>query len=182
MHHAMESGWCVDCGMRRGVDGRCANCDPWWTHPMLQHGGMAVGLAIIGTIVMITVGKAKERDFEEAARNGSSRSGTHQQQRWSPAGNYGSDTPLPGFGGSGYGLPTSSSSVSIYAPPQVSAPVQMAGGAHRMSDEERALADLSALRGAVYEANTAARTRLEWVTDWERRNHIGRRQDFNMSQ
>jgi hypothetical protein len=142
---------------------------------------MAVVLAVIGTIVMITVGKAKERDFEEAARNGSSRGGVRQAQRWSPAGSFGSDVPLPGFGGSSIGLPTSSPSVSIYAPPQVSAPVQMAG-AYRMSDEERALADLSALRGAVYEANTAARTRLEWVTDWERRNHIGRRQDFNISQ
>lgn len=179
MHHAMESGWCVDCGMRRGADGRCANCDPWWTHPMLQHGGMAVLLAVIGTIVMITLGKAKERDFEEAARSGGSGSVSRPRQGWSPAGGSNENSALPGFGGS---FPSSSAPVSIYAPPQVSAPVQMAVGGYRMSDEERALADLSALRGAVYDANTAARTRLEFVNAWERRNNIGRRQDYSVSQ
>lgn len=179
MHPTLESGWCVDCGMRRGADGRCANCDPWWTHPMLQHGGMAVLLAVIGTIVMITLGKAKERDFEEAARNGGTGSLSRPKQSWSPVGGSDQNAPLPGFGAS---LPSTSPTVSIYAPPQVSAPVQMAGGGYRMSDEERALADLSALRGAVYDANTAARARLELVTAWERRNHIGRRQDYSVSQ
>ncbi len=179
MHHAMESGWCVDCGMRRGADGRCANCDPWWTHPMLQHGGMAVLLAVIGTIVMMTLGKAKERDFEEAARSSGSGSVSRPRQGWSPAGGSSENAALPGFGGS---YPSASAPVSIYAPPQVSAPVQMAGGGYRMSDEERALADLSALRGAVYDANTAARTRLEFVNAWERLNHIGRRQDYSVSQ
>ena len=180
MNYAMESGWCVDCGMRRGADGRCANCDPWWTHPMLQHGGMAVVLAVIGTIIMVTVGKAKERDFEEAARNGSSSAGVSRpQQRWSPVGGSSENAALPGFGGNSVPV---SSGVSIYAPPQVSAPVQMAGGGYRMSDEERAFAELSALRGAVYDANTAARTRLEFVNAWEHRNHIGRRQDYNISQ
>ena len=180
MHYAMESGWCVDCGMRRGSDGRCANCDPWWTHPMLSHGGIAVGLAVIGTIVMVTVGKAKERDFEEAARNGSSPAGASRpQQRWSPVGGSGVETPLPGFGGSSVPV---SSGVSIYAPPQVSASVRMTGNVYRMSAEEQAFADLSSLRGAVYQANTAARSRLQFVSEWERRNHIGRRQDYNISQ
>lgn len=179
MHRMMESGWCVDCGMRRGVDGRCANCDPWWTHPMLQHGGMAVVLAVIGTIVMITVGKAKERDYEEAARVGGSRGSARQPQSWSPAGGSVGDAPLPGFGGNS--MPASSS-ISIYAPPQVSAPAAMMGNVYRMSDEERAFADLNALRGAVYQANTIARSRLEVVMEWERRNHIGRRQDYNISQ
>ena len=147
---------------------------------MLQHGGMAVVLAVIGTIIMVTVGKAKERDFEEAARNGSSSAGVSRpQQRWSPVGGSSENAALPGFGGS---YPSASAPVSIYAPPQVSAPVQMAGGGYRMSDEERAFAELSALRGAVYDANTAARTRLEFVNAWEHRNHIGRRQDYNISQ
>ena len=147
---------------------------------MLQHGGMAVVLAVIGTIIMVTVGKAKERDFEEAARNGSSSEGVSRpQQRWSPVGGSSENAALPGFGGS---YPSASAPVSIYAPPQVSAPVQMAGGGYRMSDEERAFAELSALRGAVYDANTAARTRLEFVNAWEHRNHIGRRQDYNISQ
>lgn len=180
MHYAMESGWCVDCGMRRGSDGRCANCDPWWTHPVLSHGGMAVVLAVIGTIVMVTVGKAKERDSEEATRSGSSAGASRPQQRWSPVGGSGMDTPLPGFGGSSSA--PMSSSISIYAPPQVSAPVQMTGNVYRISAEEQAFADLSALRGAVYQANTAARSRLEFVSQWERRNHIGRRQDYNTSQ
>jgi hypothetical protein len=141
---------------------------------------MAVGLAVIGTIIMVTVGKAKERDFEEVARNGSSAGASRTQQRWSPAGGSGVDTPLPGFGGSS-SAPVSSG-ISIYAPPQVSAPVQMTGNVYRISAEEQAFADLSALRGAVYQANTAARSRLQLVSQWERRNHIGRRQDYNISQ
>jgi hypothetical protein len=141
---------------------------------------MAVVLAVIGTIIMVTVGKAKERDFEEAARNGSSPAGVSRtQQRWSPVDGSGLDTPLPGFSGSSVPV---SSGISIYAPPQVSAPVQMTGNVYRMSDEEQAFADLSALRGAVYQANTAARSRLQLVSQWERRNHIGRRQDYNISQ
>ena len=147
---------------------------------MLQHGGMAVVLAVIGTIIMVTVGKAKERDFEEAARNGSSSAGVSRpQQRWSPVGGSGVDAPLPGFGGNSAPV---TSGVSIYAPPQVSAPAQMSGSVYQMSDEERAFAELSALRGAVYQANTAARSRLQFVSEWERRNHIGRRQDYNISQ
>ncbi|MBC8104224.1 MAG: hypothetical protein H7Z41_16740 [Cytophagales bacterium] len=31
-------GWCPECGRRRSGDARCANCDPWWTSPIIQAG------------------------------------------------------------------------------------------------------------------------------------------------
>lgn len=36
------AGWCGSCGRRRGADGRCPNCDPWWTSPLVQTGGPVV--------------------------------------------------------------------------------------------------------------------------------------------
>ncbi|WP_309715771.1 hypothetical protein [Armatimonas sp.] len=51
------SGWCTVCGRRRGADGRCVNCDPWWTSPLIQVGGpiLAVGsLLLVGLAVAVT--------------------------------------------------------------------------------------------------------------------------------
>jgi len=41
------SGWCPECGRRRGADARCANCDPWWTSPLFQVGIPAVLVAFL---------------------------------------------------------------------------------------------------------------------------------------
>lgn len=51
-----QSGWCVACGRRRGNDGRCVNCDPWWTSGLVQVGGpiIAVGMLLM-TIVLVTI-------------------------------------------------------------------------------------------------------------------------------
>ncbi len=51
------SGWCTACGRRRGNDGRCINCDPWWTSPLIQVGGpvLAVGsLFLVGLAIAVT--------------------------------------------------------------------------------------------------------------------------------
>ncbi|WP_394796386.1 hypothetical protein [Armatimonas sp.] len=51
------SGWCTACGRRRGNDGRCVNCDPWWTSPLVQVGGpiVAVGsVLLIGLAIALT--------------------------------------------------------------------------------------------------------------------------------
>ena len=50
------SGWCTVCGRRRGNDGRCVNCDPWWTSPLIQVGGpiLAVGsLFLVGLALAV---------------------------------------------------------------------------------------------------------------------------------
>lgn len=61
------AGWCGNCGRRRGADGRCANCDPWWTSPLFQTGGPIVLLVSLILIVSISViGKRQEN-----ARNNS---------------------------------------------------------------------------------------------------------------
>jgi hypothetical protein len=44
------SGWCPECGRRRGADARCKNCDPWWTSPLVQAGVPAV----LGVLFLVT--------------------------------------------------------------------------------------------------------------------------------
>ena len=170
MMSSFQSGWCLHCGMRRGTDDRCSNCDPWWTHPLLQQGSLIIILAIAGTFVMISIAKSKERDFEEAS--------VHHQRRqsaFSPATVRDINTPLPGFTTSSAaadaalmsGLPPAH--IGIYAPPQVSAPQQFATNRRTLSDDEQALESLFQLRNAVYNANTQAREHLYSVIQLERR-------------
>jgi hypothetical protein len=51
------AGWCGNCGRRRGPDGRCSNCDPWWTSPIFQIGGPIALLVSLGLIIGISVFK-----------------------------------------------------------------------------------------------------------------------------
>ena len=44
------SGWCGSCGRRRAADGRCLNCDAWWTSPLVQIGGPVV---VLGTLLLL---------------------------------------------------------------------------------------------------------------------------------
>ena len=46
------SGWCDNCGRRRGADGRCVACDPWWTSPFYVYGSLTV-LSV--TAILLTV-------------------------------------------------------------------------------------------------------------------------------
>ncbi|MBB6050654.1 hypothetical protein [Armatimonas rosea] len=51
------SGWCTTCGRRRGADGRCINCDPWWTSPLIQVGGPALAICcvfLVGIVAALT--------------------------------------------------------------------------------------------------------------------------------
>jgi hypothetical protein len=49
------ASWCPNCGRRRGPDGRCASCDPWWTMPVVQYSAglsMLVLLLLLGGIAI----------------------------------------------------------------------------------------------------------------------------------
>lgn len=52
-HAYYTSGWCGSCGRKRGPDGRCENCDPWWSSPLIQYGAPLIAgvtlLLFIGT-------------------------------------------------------------------------------------------------------------------------------------
>lgn len=43
-HSHYLSGWCRHCGRKRGADGRCADCDGWWTSPLLTSGVPVIAL------------------------------------------------------------------------------------------------------------------------------------------
>ena len=45
-------GWCGQCGRRLGRDGRCSNCDPWWTSPIMYYAG---GLTVLVTFVVLGI-------------------------------------------------------------------------------------------------------------------------------
>ena len=49
-HSQYLSGWCQQCGRKRGADGRCADCDGWWTSPLLRVGGPVIA---VGTVLMV---------------------------------------------------------------------------------------------------------------------------------
>ncbi len=55
------SGWCPECGRRRGADARCRNCDPWWTSPLVQAGVPAV----LGALFLMTTASALIRQAEK---------------------------------------------------------------------------------------------------------------------
>lgn len=52
-----SSGWCGSCGRKRGPDGRCENCDPWWSSPLIQYGAPLV----IGVTLLIFLGTSLAR-------------------------------------------------------------------------------------------------------------------------
>jgi hypothetical protein len=57
MSQNYSSGWCERCGRRRGGDGRCSNCDPWWTSPLLQVGApLVAGCAAVLVFLISTYG------------------------------------------------------------------------------------------------------------------------------
>jgi hypothetical protein len=61
------SGWCTECGRRRGADARCSNCEPWWTSPLVQAGIPAVlGALFLMTSVSALI-KQTEKPRETAA-------------------------------------------------------------------------------------------------------------------
>jgi hypothetical protein len=53
-----QSGWCGSCGRKRGKDGRCENCDPWWSSPLVTYGAPLV----VGLTVLLTVGASIARN------------------------------------------------------------------------------------------------------------------------
>ena len=60
-HSRYLSGWCDKCGRKRGTDGRCANCDAWWTNPLIQTGGPVV---LLGTLLLlISLPLLQHRDY-----------------------------------------------------------------------------------------------------------------------
>lgn len=60
------SGWCGSCGRKRGPDGRCENCDPWWTSPLIQYGGPLVA----GVTLILLVGSSLVRVQPRDGRDG----------------------------------------------------------------------------------------------------------------
>lgn len=56
-----QSGWCGSCGRKRGKDGRCETCDPWWTSPLVTYGGPLT----VGLILLLTVGANVARNNQE---------------------------------------------------------------------------------------------------------------------
>ena len=44
--------WCDGCGRRRGADGRCPVCDPWWTSPFYVYGSF---LTVAVATLLLTI-------------------------------------------------------------------------------------------------------------------------------
>lgn len=64
------AGWCPHCGRRRGNDGRCADCDPWFTSPLVQYGGPIVGAFTVFLIAGTFLIGARNNANTETVANG----------------------------------------------------------------------------------------------------------------
>ncbi len=70
--YGYSSGWCERCGRRRGGDGRCANCDPWWTSALVQVGApLLAACAALLVFVIATFGSRPTAVPTRSASSGS---------------------------------------------------------------------------------------------------------------
>jgi hypothetical protein len=53
--YSYSSGWCERCGRRRGSDGRCQNCDPWFTSPLIQVGVPVLAATAAALVLLVSV-------------------------------------------------------------------------------------------------------------------------------
>ena len=122
----VTAGWCGNCGRRRGADGRCPNCDPWWTSPVFQVGGPIVLLISLALIVGISV-------FRGGADNGPRIAATKVN----------SSIPASYVSAAGYGR---SVAPPVLAAPVISVPASVANYAPRPTLDEVRYQQLDNLR------------------------------------
>lgn len=146
-HTFSQSGWCNNCGRRRGSDGRCSNCDPWWTSPLVSVGGPMLALAALGLMVIVRV-------------VGPRPSGSGASFYANPNAPRPVSSPTTSFA---YADPGSGQPRGIVFPSvagSLPAADPSAAWRSRRSRNDDLLADLERLRGMVWEADAAARRRL----------------------
>ncbi|MGC4047304.1 MAG: hypothetical protein QM758_26185 [Armatimonas sp.] len=74
--YSYSSGWCERCGRRRGGDGRCTNCDPWWTSALVQVGApLMAACAALLVFLIATFGTRPTPLPERASARGGGSSG-----------------------------------------------------------------------------------------------------------
>lgn len=140
-----QSGWCSNCGLRRGADGRCSNCDPWWTSPLIQVGGPLVTVAALALIVLSQVAGGRPTGGGSSFRanpNAPARSASPVAYA-DPSIAQPRGIVFPSVAGS---LPPPNPDAALLRP---------------VSRDAELLADLERLRGMVWYADSVARRRLE---------------------
>jgi hypothetical protein len=152
MSQNYSSGWCERCGRRRGGDGRCSNCDPWWTSPLLQVGApLVAGCAAILVFLISTYG-TRPSERLGAREIGPASSSPSVLMPGGPAGSVASILPLAPTGT----IATNSSSALVASPSMErgwrSAPLQ-----ELPSPEQQRWAELEQLRSLVWAADAAER-------------------------
>jgi hypothetical protein len=148
------AGWCGSCGRRRGADGRCPNCDPWWTSALVQTGGPVVICVTLFLILGISLLRGRTNTTTPLAA--APRSAPYS---------YGASPAMPfATGAPSYPM------TSMPAPPPapVSIPVMAANAAvNRPTDDQIRFAELEQLRrttayvDATVEAHQYARAMAE---------------------
>lgn len=137
----MQSGWCLSCGGRRGVDGRCRSCDPWWTSPLLVTGVPVV--AVFGLVIALVVARFAPKPSISAGP---------APAPWRPV----AGAPMAGPSS------TEETTRSGPEPPTVAAPPPVAVLPNDVETDDpqasaRALLELEALRQTVHEVEAVTR-------------------------
>jgi len=73
--YGYSSGWCERCGRRRGGDGRCTNCDPWWTSALVQVGAPLLAACAALLVFVIATFGSRPAPLPQRASSGSSTGG-----------------------------------------------------------------------------------------------------------
>ncbi|MFM7320631.1 MAG: hypothetical protein ACKO5K_03775 [Armatimonadota bacterium] len=146
----MLSGWCYTCGARRGVDGRCPQCDPWWTSPLLVTGIPVV--AVFGLLLALTVAR-----FSPKGAGGPPP--TLRAPTWTPVPGAPMAAPATGApaAAAGANAPASERPTVATPPPLLIPP--STDGIEDPQAEARAVVELEALRETVHEVEALTRRR-----------------------
>ena len=159
--YGYSSGWCERCGRRCGGDGRCMNCDPWYTSPLVQV-GVPVLAGVAAALVLIVSAFGPKPSLTSSSR------APVAEPRVAPA-VFGA--PNPAFSAFAPSSPNRSgvASAPFYAPPPPSSsmPVAWTPAPEVVASPDRQKwDDLEQLRSLVWSAAAAERSTPSSAPEW----------------
>ena len=152
-----RSGWCGSCGLRRGADGRCSNCDAWWTSPLVQYGAPL----LIATTFLLLMGVSLLRPKSSFII------GSKPPIPVPASRAYSIPVPSPAFPGGNFAPSQAASGGLGYVTPPISAPASAPLQTAALSQNDmlwqsqQELNDLTQSVNAAWQADQTARLQAE---------------------
>ena len=158
--YGYSSGWCERCGRRRGGDGRCMNCDPWYTSPLVQV-GVPVLAGVAAALVLLVSAFGPKPSLTPSSRAPVS------EPAIAPAV---LSAPSPAFSAFAPSAPSRSGVASapfyVPPPPPSAMPVAWTAAPAAASPDRQKWDDLEQLRSLVWSAAAAERSSPSSAPEW----------------